>query len=169
MNMRGQAAVMDALFFMLVCSGAAVLLYNVAAAYNTTTTKQVTALYNYEYAQTAIVALHYAKDSQSAWFWNRLRGDLADRTTAGAHIVAYLEGDGQVVWNKVIASSPAPYAFLCFESDDSQIKFCVPSTAGASAKSENDLNTANRPAYTSAIRVTDTAGTQWAVTLKLYY
>lgn len=142
---KGQAAIMDALLFMLVSAGASALLIYVSALYGASTNDQVSAMYNYEYAGNALVALHYAQDKDGDWFWNEVREILNGNDPND--VKNYISNSG--VWNYIIDSSPARYTFLCFD------EICYPN--------EPDLE--GRTVYTSSVAM----DRHWTVILKLYY
>jgi len=153
--MRGQAAIMDALIFMLVASGAATLLLFVAGIYSSSTTTQINTIYNYEYGGNALIALHYAKDEQGKWFWNELEKKLT--TTNQADIEAYLDGDARFVWQNITASSPAGQnTKLCFEGAGLGATPCYPF---------NTPEPVSTTIYTSSVKITPDIN----VIIKLYY
>ena len=111
--MKGQAAIMDALIFMLIASSAATLLLFVTTLYSSSTNDQIMTIYNYEYAGNALIALHYAKDTEGRWFWNELKAKLE---YSPDDVEDYLDGDASAIWGKVVESSPAGQGtFMCFE------------------------------------------------------
>jgi len=149
--MRGQAAIMDALIFMLIASGASALLLFAAGIYSSSTNTQINTIYNYEYAGNALIALHYAKDEKGNWFWNELEKKLL--STDQTVIKAYMDGDAHLIWQNVTASSPAGETRLCFEGAG-LINPCYPSEEPKSTT-----------VYTSSVKITPDID----VVLKLYY
>jgi hypothetical protein len=112
--MKGQAAVMDGLIFMLIASGAATLLLFVSGLYASSTNGQIASIYNSEYLGNALIALHYAKDTDGKWFWNELRTKL--ETKDKATIEAYFNSAANQIWENITYSSPAgDRTFLCFD------------------------------------------------------
>lgn len=156
--MRGQAAIMDALIFMLVASGAATLLLFVAGIYSSSTNTQITTIYNYEYGGNALIALHYAKDEQGKWFWNELKNKLL--SSSQADVEAYLTGNAKYIWQNITASSPAGQnTTLCFQGaafSTGQVIPCYPFS-----KPEPVSTTI----YTSSVKITPDIN----VIIKLYY
>lgn len=151
---------MDALFFMTVCSGAAVLLFSVSGAYNANTNKQITSMYNYEFANTALISLHYAKYADAGgsekWFWIELCKKLA-KDNPGDEVKKFLESNG--VWEDLKKMSPSPSTHLCFSSEDAGVSFCVP-----------DENPQLKTIYTALMNTKDSTGDRtWTVWLKLSY
>ena len=163
--MKGQAAVMDALIFMLIASGAATLLLFVSGLYSSSTNNQMTTIYNYEYGGNALIALHYAKDIQGKWFWNELKNKLNEDYADGI-VLSYLQGDASGIWAKVIESSPAgKNTFLCFSG---AVNFCC----GARQDSFDCASDVPLPSkygdstvYSSSVGITS----QNTVLIKLYY
>lgn len=157
--MKGQAAIMDAFIFMLICSGAATLLLFVSSLYASSTNGQILTIYNYEYAGNALIALHYAKDSDGRWFWNELKTKLIGGDPAV--ITNYFEGGpASYVWKNIIESSPAgpDSTFLCFEGavlPDS----CYP------FDKEADVALEKSTVHTSSVKISRSI----IVILKLYY
>jgi len=123
---------MDALIFMLIASGAGTLLFFVSGLYSTSTNNQIMTIYNYEYAGNALIALHYAKDSNGKWFWNELK-NRAIMLDWDAQLNDYFAtgGPGEPVWNTLVASSPAPKTSLCFKTTafGGADEFCKDSSA----------------------------------------
>jgi len=151
--MKGQAAIMDALIFMLIASGAATLLLFVTGLYASSTNGQIATIYNYEYAGNALIALHYAQDSQGRWFWNELKG-MVEGSDSQNEINDYFTGYAKQVWENITSSSPAGQnTFLCF---DGLLSKCYPFD-----KVEPDTTTV----YTSSVKITPYV----TVILKLYY
>ncbi len=153
--MRGQGAILDALLFMVIASGAATLMIFVSGLYATSTNDQIMTIYNYEYAGNALIALHYAKDSQGNWFWNELKDKLASETP-GEDIEGYLGpgGDAESIWATLKSSSPAgDKTFLCFVGEGIDLP-CYGGTE------PNSLTV-----YTSSVKITPGI----KVILKLYY
>lgn len=147
---KGQAAIMDALLFMLVSAGASALLIYVSSLYGASTNDQVSAMYNYEYAGNALIALHYAQDNDGKWFWNEVKERLNERPD---EVEGYIDDSG--VWDSIVDSSPARYTFLCFDS------ICY----SDSIKTEQELEEEGRTVYTSSVAM----DRHWTAILKLYY
>jgi len=153
--MKGQAAIMDALIFMLVASGAATLLLFVAGIYSSSTSTQINTIYNYEYGGNALIALHYAKDEQGRWFWNELEGKLT--AASQADVEAYMNGDARFIWQNITSSSPAGQnTTLCFEGAGLGATPCYPF---------NRPEPASTTVYTSSVKITPDID----VIIKLYY
>lgn len=156
---KGQAAMMDAIFFMTVCAGASTLLFYTSGLYGSNTNKQIITIYNFEYAGTALVSLHYAKDLNGDWFWNVLEGKLAsDPINSVNTYFSDVSGPAKDVWKAVKDSSPTQDVFLCFEG---RPNFCYPNTPGPAY--------GKRTAYTSSVKLIDSHNNAWTVILKLYY
>jgi len=160
--MKGQAAIMDALIFMLLASGAATLLFFASSLYASSTNSQLTSIYNNEYANNAMIALHYAQDTRGMWFWNEIRG-IADTQDA---VETYLNGYAREVWTNITSSSPAgERTFLCFEG--SIVPYCCGGSTG-SVDCHLDRTPSGyerRTTYTSSVRISDVT----TAVLKLYY
>ena len=151
--MKGQAAIMDALIFMLIASGAATLLLFVSSMYSSSTNDQIMTIYNYEYAGNALIALHYAKDSEDRWFWNELKAKLL--TGDYQELADYFEGDAEMVWKNITHSSPAGgNTFMCFEGAG-LARDCYP---------DEDVPDSTT-VYSSSVKITPTK----TVILKLFY
>jgi hypothetical protein len=158
---KGQAAVTDALIFMLICSGAATLLTYVAGLYGTSTNTQMLTIYNYDFAGTALVSMHYAEDDNDDRFWLKLKEKLTDVTSLNHDpVLDYLQGPAYTnVLEKLEQSSPTPNTYLCFEKQGTSINFCY-SPAGA---------VETRYGFTHAVDTKDNDEDKWSVVLKLYY
>ena len=153
---------MDAFIFMLICSGAATLLLFVSSLYASSTNGQILTIYNYEYAGNALIALHYAKDSDGRWFWNELKAKLLgdDRDTAVIQYFDATTGPAAAMWRNITESSPAgpDSTFLCFEGaglSDS----CYPFGEEAAVMAEKST------IHTSSVKISNSV----TVILKLYY
>ena len=147
---------MDALIFMMIASGAATLLLFVSGLYASSTNGQIMTIYNYEYGGNALIAIHYAKDSDGKWFWNELKNKLLGQS-AESEVKDYLSSSGGAadIWSKVLESSPAQTTLLCFEGA-SFLDKCYPS--------ENDAPESNM-IYSSSVKITPDID----VLIKLYY
>jgi len=120
---RGQGAIMDALFFLLICAVSSTLLFYVSSIYGQGIDQQISSIYNLEYTGNALVALQSHNDHH---FWYDLRKRVMD---AGEYEENEVEEyiDDEEVWEDVEASSPSPYPFLCFEGCDNADGYCYPS------------------------------------------
>ena len=170
--MRGQGAILDALLFMVIASGAATLMIFVSGLYASSTNGQLMTIYNYEYAGNALIALHYAKDDQANWFWIQLRDKLASDTPRD-DIDSYLSqgGGANSVWTKLTSSSPAgKNTYLCFEGSaidtlpDQDIP-CYGTPGGGETNGFNMAEPDSPTVYTSSVKITEDV----KVILKLYY
>lgn len=140
---KGQGAIVDALFFMLICSASATLLFYVSSIYGQSVNQQVSAIYNYEYTGNALVSLR-AADSYT--FWNGLREIVLDGTEE--EMIDYIDESG--VWEEVNRSSPSEYAFLCFEGTGCGVEQCYPESYDG--KEERGFR-GEYIAYTSSTRI----------------
>ena len=157
---KGQAAVTDALIFMMICSGAASLLAYVAGLYGTSTNEQMLTIYNYEFAGTALVSLHYAEDDDGHRFMVKVKEKLAKVTASDpTPITDYLDGLAHdSVWDKLYKASPTATITLCFKSGTGN-EICYPS-AGSSMIQR---------IFTSSVSLKDDNNKQWTMAIKLYY
>ncbi len=149
--MKGQAAIMDALFFMTICAGAATMMFFTSGLYGSSTNQQIITIYNYEYGGTALVAMHYAKDLSGNWFWTELKNKLNDPN----EVKVYLEDEAATVWANVTYSSPSKYVYLCFYGTQ---QYCYPGTPDPKKR-----------AYTSSVTIVDSSGKSWDVILEMLY
>jgi len=145
---------MDALIFMMIASGAATLLLFVSGLYASSTNGQIMTIYNYEYGGNALIAIHYAKDSEGKWFWNELKAKLSE-SSPESEVSGYLSGEAKSVWSNITYSSPTGNTFLCFEGGGTD--FCYPS------KSQSGFTSTT--VYTSSVKITPDID----VIIKLYY
>lgn len=151
-DMKGQAAIMDALIFMLIAAGASTLLLFVSSLYASSSNVQIMAMYNYEYGGNALIALHYAKDDKGRWFWNEIKNLVEKYDSKG--IDDYLNGHAEMVWKNVTYSSPAgDRTYLCFKS--SSFSHCYPS----------DSEPEHINVHTSSVKITP----QMDAIIKLFY
>lgn len=154
---------MDAFIFMLICSGAATLLLFISSLYASSTNGQILTIYNYEYAGNALIALHYAKDTDGKWFWNelkvKLRGNDAD-TSIAQYFDAAGGGAAADIWRNITESSPAgpDSTFLCFDGAG-LLESCYP------FGEEADVMADKSTVHTSSVKISRTI----TVILKLYY
>lgn len=160
---RGQAAIMDALFFMTICSGAAVLLFSASASYNSNTNNQIASIYNYEYASTALISLQLVKYTDTSgsvkWLWSEIgKALIADNPEAETDKVLKTPGG---VWTALTGTSPTSNIRLCFSSENGG--FCIPGAASDSAFAK--LKTV----YASTVNMKDFDGNKWTVSFSLYY
>ena len=166
--MKGQAAVMDGLIFMLIASGAATLLLFTSSLYATSTNSQIVSIYNQEYGGNALVALHYAKDYKGGWFWNELRGRL-DAGASQTDLSYYLSDASQAkqVFENLTYSSPAgENTYLCFKEIGSNYCCGKNATSGFSCLRNNPPDEfVNRTVYTSSVKITSDT----TIFLKLFY
>lgn len=157
MNNKGQAAVMDALFFMMICSVAATLLFYVSSIYGQSIDQQVSAIYNFEYTGNALVALQGADNYD---FWNELKDKVLneDGEKAREHI-----NSNRDIWNTLEESSPSNINFLCFKGTGCGDEFCYP--AKVDEKEESFYFTGNYVVYTSSVDI----GQGCQAIMKVYY
>ena len=155
---------MDALIFMLLTSGAATLLFFASSLYATSTNGQLTSIYNNEYANNAVIALHYAQDTRGMWFWNEIRRIADERI----NVESYLNSEATQVWTNITSSSPAgERTFLCFEGSSIAVPYCCGGSTG-SVNCNLDKTPSGyerRTTYTSSVRISDVT----TAILKLYY
>lgn len=108
---------MDGLILVLVISGAVTMLVLVSGMYAASTRNQVLGSYSYEYAGNALVALHYARDSDGNWFWLQLE-EKRESSDPSGDTEDYLKANLDLI-EKISASSPAGTNLLCFSSSGS--------------------------------------------------
>ena len=150
---------MDALIFMLISSSAATLLIFVSGIYASSTNSQITTIYNYEYGGNALIALHYAKDTDGRWFWNELKKKVQGNDVYA--VETYLNGAAKPIWSNITDSSPAggENTFLCFEGAGID---CYPQNP------EDAFEDAfTRTVYTSSVKISSYPDV--TVIIKLYY
>ena len=158
--MKGQSSVMDGLIFMLVCSSAATLLFYTASLYGANTNTQISSVYNYEYAGTALVTMHYAQDNDNNWFWSELSRKLHD-TDPQSSVVNYVKNNAPSVWNNI--SLAAPSSNVVLEFDGAPKFYC--SGRDASAFSCSLAEPQSNTIFSSSSRMDG----DWVVVLRLQY
>ena len=169
----GQAAVMDALFFMIVCSGAAVLLFSVAGAYNVNTNRQITTIYNYEFASNVLVSMHMIMyDDISTGEKKRLWVDI--NKALAKDYPAYLDEIKNILtksyfWKSLKETSPSPNPWLCFETLAVKASFCCFEKKGALMCDDSAQIEPGKTVFSAAVGTRDSDGIRWTVTLKLIY
>ena len=166
---KGQAAIMDAFFFLMICTSAATLMIYTAGLYGSNTSRQMAMVYNFEYASNALVALHYAQDGTGAFFWDRLGDEDMLADTAGspkANLQSYLRGNALDIWIIFIESSPSSRTALLFKGTDSI--YCYQSIAGDTVCT-NTYPEASLNVFTSSVKLFDSNNDAWDVILQLYY
>lgn len=107
---RGQAAVVDALFFMIICSVAATFMFYVSSLYGQSLNQEVSALYNYEFTGNALLSLMNANNQE---FWLNLTNKLDQGSVKASEFRELVNKSG--VWPDVMNASPSDYTFLCVE------------------------------------------------------
>jgi len=157
MNNKGQAAVMDALFFMMICSVAATLLFYVSSIYGQSIDQQVSAIYNFEYTGNALIALQGADNYD---FWNELKKKVLNK--GGSEAKKHIK-DNINIWDTLEKSSPSNINFLCFQGTGCEDEFCYP--AKVDGKEESSYSIGNYVAYTSSVDI----GSGCQAIMKVYY
>ncbi len=107
---EGQAAMMDALFFLLLCSVSATLLFYVSSLYGQGIDQQISTLYNYEFTSNALLSLMNTNDNE---FWNGLRDKLDQEQVSFSKVRDNISDSG--VWEDVMNATPSQSTFLCFK------------------------------------------------------
>ncbi|MBS3060066.1 MAG: hypothetical protein J4432_01005 [DPANN group archaeon] len=132
---KGQAAMMDALIFMLIASGAATLLIFAAGLVGSSTNEQLITIYNLQYANVALVAFFHGQDTNGDFILTRLSEITAltsDNTKISTDLTAYFEntgpgtpdGPGKDVFTKLKNSSPSSSVILCFQIQGREQQVC---------------------------------------------
>jgi hypothetical protein len=148
---KAQASTVDALLFLSIAAGASTLLFYIAGLYSGSTNAQIQTIYTYEWAQTAMISLHYAKDSGESWFWEEglkeILGDINDPgmnyLNVSDEIRCYLSdntancpsrihdkfdtGSALGVWVSLMNASPSASPFITFCLEDSSTYECTTS------------------------------------------
>ncbi len=109
---KGQSAIMDALFFMIICSVSATLLFYVSSLYGQSVDQEISAIYNFEYTGNALLSLMNVDDGE---FWRGVQEKVEnneDISDIRENISSYKNGK---IWEEVLNSSPTNYTFLCFK------------------------------------------------------
>lgn len=159
-GMRAQAAILDSMMFMLMCSAAAALLFLTAGNYASTVNREISAIYSYEWMRASTIAIYYSKDGAGDWTLVELREKLAG-TNPQASIDAYFRlGGGVGVWEKFSSTAPSANATLCFSKGSARL--CP--VRGAPPDPDKF-----RTVYTYATVLPDKDGNAWTVTAYLPY
>ena len=167
-KMKGQASVVDALFFLMVCSSAASLMIYTSGLYGANNSRQMAMVYNFEYASNALVALHYTEDLSGNFFWNQLKEKLATGGTSDVN--AYLNtGDGREIWDDLIDSSPSGKTVLVFKKGGKV--YCIDELGDVKCINEIAFDVENYPktVFSSSVKLVDSNLQEWTVTLQLRY
>ena len=170
---KGQSSIVDAFFFLMICSSAAVLMVYTSGLFGSTSSRQISMIYNVNFANNVLIALHYAEDINHHYFWNELRDKLT-HTNLKTDVESYLNDNKVVVWNKIASSSPSSAFALKFEGSSSF--YCFPSTSvalpvsceDALPSSPVDYSSLNN-VFTSSTKLKDIDGHEWVVSFQLYY
>lgn len=179
-SMKAQSAVMDGLFFMLICGAASALLFQAASLSAQSTSRQISAIYNYEFASNSLVSMHYAKDAGDRWFWNVLKEKISvsEYETAvqsyirTAPLVSVNDDDGYAsgVWTALLEASPSrnpvlffnrgEYSFYCYgeKTDEFTCSDILP-----------DSISNKQTVYSSSVNLIDDYDEKWTVIMQLYY
>ena len=161
--MKAQSAILDGMFFMLVCGTAATLLFYTSGLYGASTSRQIATVYNYEYAGTTLVSLHYAKDTDNKWFWIQLKDEL-DSADPKSKVQSYLRLEADNVWDAIQDSSPSQKPVLYFIGPTSFYCHGDPIVCG-SAPAGADTSVV----FASSVKTIDKLEREWEVVLQLYY
>jgi len=173
---RGQAAVMDALILMMICSAAATLLLYVGSLYGSNSNRQMIAIYNYEYSNTALLSLRYVLDINSEPFWENLKVmlDSSDPQISAVQIVNdYMQGPASNVFQTLTEASPGklvlqfegPRVFFCHNPEFISCDSGMPETwPGALYFEENTFTT-----YAVSTTLKDKNREDWLVTMKMFF
>ena len=115
--MRGQGAIMDGLFLMMIASSCGVTLIYVAGLYGSNTNIQTISLYNYEYGGNAMVALQYASlpAPSTQTFWTRLEEVLDPSSTVG--FTDFMDVEAATLWADATRYAPTEKVYLCVKKD----------------------------------------------------
>lgn len=167
-DMRAQAAILDSMMFMLMCSAAAALLFLTAGNYASTVNREISAIYGYEWMRASTIAIYYSKDGAGDWTLVRMRELLADadksnpgkQAEAGSFSSYFANGAGKPVWEAFATNAPSANATLCFSKGSATL--CP--VRGAPPDPEKF-----RTVYTYATVLPDKAGNAWTVTAYLPY
>ena len=165
---KGQASVMDAFFFLMICSAAAALMIYTSGLYGANTSRQMAMVYNFEFASNTLVSLNYAVDSGGV---NTFFDGLATALTGGRiGVQNYLNAEGQNIFNKLTQISPAGERTILYFEKGSDF-YCL--KQGASFDCLDDLPTdfeiSYPNVYTATIKIEDDNTDKWKFGLQLYY
>ena len=165
-GMKGQSSIVDALLFLLICSSASVLIFYTAGLYSENTVKQVGITYNFEFARTALIAMHYAQDAANNFLWIELEQKLA---TSPTDIEAYLTaGNGAIAIEPIFDSSPSTNTILEITGNVNNF-FFYKQAGGTLTYSNTEPELSNKTVFSSNVILEDNSGETWQVTLKLAY
>lgn len=167
-GMRAQAAILDSMMFMLMCSAAAALLFLTAGNYASTVNREISAIYGYEWMRASTIAIYYSKDEVGDWTLVRMRELLADADKSnpgkqgetGSFSDYFKNGPGGAVWEAFAAGAPSANATLCFSKGGATL--CP--IRGAPPDQYKF-----RTMYTYSTVLPDKAGNAWTVTAYLPY
>jgi len=164
---RAQAAVMDALVLMMICSAAATLLLYVTSIYGSNSNRQIMAVYDYEYANTALLSLRYVDDNDGNSFWGSLKTVLTE-TDAHMAMEKYFSQNATTIFSKLMDSSPGDL-ILQFEGrrdfyclGRANIAICV--VGKPESFEDKSFST-----YAVATAVKDLDGETWTFSMKIFF
>ncbi|MEM0372793.1 MAG: hypothetical protein QXO69_03090 [archaeon] len=166
MKLKAQSAVMDGIIFVLVCAAASTLMFYTASLYGASTNRQIITIYNYEYEGTALVTLHYAKDSAGNWFWLELKKILSKNTAQG-DVEAYFRNKAAGVWDNLVASSPSQDSVLYFSGPSSF--YCRGKTSASVACGALPADFSAKTVFSSSVNLIDDSFDSWEVSMQMYY
>ena len=171
---KGQAAITDALIFMLIASAAASLLLYVSGLYGSSTTKQVYFAYSNQFVKDSLVTLHYLDDSSGNRFWLEMRrqmdnvhltGDRQNNDVQHA-LLAYLESNFFAVFDPLCKAAGA----RCDKNTDSDVTLCL-ETPGLKVCYPNYLaayDAGGKSVYSAFVNFIDPKQRRWSATLKIF-
>ncbi len=168
---KGQSSIIDALLFLLICASAATLMFYTAGLYGENTTKQLGIVYNFEFAKSAMLALHYAQDESGNFFWIELSKKLTDISTSGdtTSTVNYLtdssSGAGKLI-KTVLKKSPSSKTDIKITKGNTKI-YCYISYNSVSCGTSSPGYTGT--VFTSKTELKDLRGNTWNFYIELYY
>ena len=179
---RGQSAVLDALVLLMICSATATLLLYVVTLYGSNTNKQVMGIYNYEYANTALLALRHVTDDSEIKFWQVLKDEnhlaSVDPLTS---IREYFQqnGDANEIFNRLTNSAPGTLLLHFRRADGIASIYCYNLagfiTCQQSDPVAKDAYDTSKPidkpfsSYAVATAIRDVKEYDWDVFVKIYF
>ncbi|MBI1973998.1 hypothetical protein HYS54_04245 [Candidatus Micrarchaeota archaeon] len=176
--MKAQAAITDALIFMLVSSAAATLLLYVTGLYGSSSTKQLFFSYTNQFTQDSLVTLHYVTDSEGKRFWLEMKSRLdfeklddpaSNTDTVKRQLGDYLRANYDVVFRPLCSAA----GVNCDPARESSLSLCLKQT---SSSGTTGLEVCFPPpvadlrgfsVFKSSVKFTDSRQRDWTASLQI--
>ncbi|RLG21821.1 hypothetical protein DRN74_00120 [Candidatus Micrarchaeota archaeon] len=158
--MKAQAAIVDAMLFVIVASIASILVIFSAGQYGISTLRQASSAYAYEFINSALVAMHYEGGGED-YFWPELYKELSNPRLQISDLSSFLCTDYPELYKNLTKYSPGNFS-LCFEKDSNI--FCMYKDSNGCVVSNGYPSKSYPNTYVGSSHIGD-----WRISLRIYY